>query len=196
MPTAPGYADITVGLRHALMSRHAALTFGVQPSATDPITVCNNVASAVLGATGLEAMMDNDVTITTIRASLGTDGSEDIVGETSHNTICDGVFAAPPPNVAVLLHKRSTRGGRRGRGRMFVPWAMSEGDVDEVGNVATARVTQLQNLANSFLAALTTYGVPMVILHNPGKTVQGAPNVVTSLTVDRLVATQRRRLGR
>jgi hypothetical protein len=196
MPTAPGFADITVGLRHAMMSRHAAVTFGVQPSATDPITVCNNVASAVLGATGLEAMMDNDVTITTIRASLGTDGSEDIVGETSHNTICDGVFAAPPANVAVLLHKRSTRGGRRGRGRMFIPWAMSEGDVDEVGNIATARVTALQTLATSFLNALTTYGVPMVILHNAGKTVMGAPNTVTSLTVDRLIGTQRRRLGR
>jgi len=196
MPTAPGYGDVTVGLRHALMSRHAAITFGIQPSATDPIAVAGKVALAVTGATGVEAMLDNDVTITTIRVSLGTDGSEDIVGEIAMNSICDGVFAAPPPNVAVLVHKRSTRGGRRGRGRLFLPWAMSEGDVDEVGNLATARVTQLQNLCNSFLAGLQSQDVPMVILHNPGKTAMGAPNVVTSLTVDRLIATQRRRLGR
>ena len=58
------------------------------------------------------------------------------------------------------------------------------------------RAPQLQTLANSFLAALTSGGVPMVILHNPGKTVPGAPNTVTSLSVDRLIATQRRRLGR
>lgn len=196
MPTAPGFADITVGLRHAMMSRHAALTFGCQPSATDPIVVANKVGLAVLGATSLEGMMDNDVTITTIRASLGTDGSEDIVGEVALNQICDGVFAAPPANVAVLIHKRTTRGGRRGRGRMFIPWAMSEGDVDEVGNISTTRLTQLQTNANAFLASLATNEVPMVILHNPGKTSPGAPNAVTNLTVDRLIATQRRRLGR
>lgn len=196
MPTAPGYADITVHIRHAMLSRSCAVTFGAQPTATDPIAVANQVGLAVIGSTGLEAIMDNDVTLVGVRASLGTDGSEDNVGEITLNTLCDGVFAAPPANCAVLVHKRSARGGRRGRGRMFLPWALSEGDVDEVGKIATARVTAMQTICNNFLTALATNNVPMVILHNPGTTTPGAPNIVTNLIVDPLISTQRRRLGR
>jgi hypothetical protein len=196
MPTAPGYADITVRLRHAMLSRSCALTFGVQPSETDPMDVAASVLAAITGASSLEGLMDNDVTIVGVRASLGTDGSEDIVGEISTTLLCDGVFAAPPANCAVLIHKRSARGGRRGRGRLFVPWALSEGDVDEVGKITPARVTAMQTIANNLLSNLSTQLVPMVILHNAGITTPGAPNTVTSLVVDPLISTQRRRLGR
>ena len=196
MPTTPGYADITIKLRHNLLSRQCALTWGVQPTATDPIQVCNQVGLAVTGATTLEGVMDNDVTIVGIRASLGTDGAADNVGEINTTLQCDGVYAAPPANCAVLVHKRTARGGRRGRGRLFVPWAISEGDVDEVGKISTSTVGALQTKFNNLLTQLTTNNVPMVLLHSEGQTPAGAPNLVTSLVVDPLISTQRRRLGR
>jgi len=44
--------------------------------------------------------------------------------------------------------------------------------------------------------ALSSAAVPLVLLHAPGQTALPPPDPVTGLTVDRIVATQRRRLGR
>jgi hypothetical protein len=85
---------------------------------------------------------------------------------------------------------------------MFLPWSLINTDIGEGGLVAGARLTTLQTAANKFLSELAVQSVPMVLLPRPSApgtehpTPPGAPSPVTSLVVDKLISTQRRRLGR
>lgn len=200
MPTPAGYADISVKLVCLNLTRPAYLTFGVNPTSTDPATVANQVKGAWLALNSANSRLDSDVTATEFIARCGQDGAEDLVGSVT-NTAPGGLTStlSPTPNVAVLVHKRTARGGRRGRGRLFFPWCVSETQLEENGQLNSTAITGMQTAMNNFLGFLTTGDTPMVVLHtessDPLKPA-GPPNVVTSLVVDPLVSTQRRRLGR
>jgi hypothetical protein len=152
---------------------------------------------AYTAAGSLNSIMDSSVTTTGIRVSLGTDGAEDLVYMAEYTTIGGNSLSnALPPNCAVLARKTTARGGRRGRGRMYIPWCVAETGVDEAGQIAGANRTPINTALAAFLTALGVNTVPMVLLHNPGLTAPGAPNTVLTLVADPLIATQRRRLGR
>lgn len=101
---------------------------------------------------------------------------------------------ANPNNCATLVQKRTEAGGRRGRGRMFVP-GVAEGDTDAAGNLAsvarTAWQTQMTGLVTD-VAALTNF-TGLVLLHD---TAPFDPNPITALTVAPKIATQRKRMRR
>jgi hypothetical protein len=191
-----GFADVSVQLQHALLPRPAFITFGVDPTDTDPVTVAAKVDLAINAAGSLKSRFDNSVTIGPITARLGTDGSGDLVGISASTAPGGSGGSSVPPNVSVLVHKRSGMGGRRGRGRMYLPWWLQIADCDEKGAISPTSIGFMQTTVNTFLAALTTNSVPMVLLHNPGRSPSGPPTPVTNLTVDATVGTQRRRLGR
>jgi hypothetical protein len=163
---------------------------------TDPNTVATSVHGAIVTAGSLNSVMDSTSTLSRIRVSLGTDGGADLVADTAWSDAGGATGSMLPPNCAVLVHKRTARGGRRGRGRFFLPWAIIETAVDEVGIITPANVTTIQTAMNTFRSTLISNSIPMVLLHDPGKTATGPPDPVTSMTVDRLISTQRRRLGR
>lgn len=202
MPTSPGYADISIQLKNAASPRKAFITFGVHPTPLDPNTIAQQVGNAV-GSTGsLRTRFDSNVTIGPTFCRFGVDGEEDHLG--IDNLLQPGlnVTVSMPANVSVLAVKRTARGGRRGRGRLFLPWYIGQGAMDEAGMIDSSTTTVLQNSFNIFLGLLTTNGVPMVVLHKTSDpavihpTPPGPPNLVTSLTLDPMVSTQRRRLGR
>jgi hypothetical protein len=172
------------------------VTFGVDPTSTDPVAVAASVRIAWTKVGSISTRIDNQVTMGPYTVRLGTDGSEAIVGVDSTQALGGSGGSATPPNIALLVHKRTARGGRRGRGRMFIPWATQIADVDERGTIASSTLGFTNTALAVFLAELTTQGCPMVVLHDDGRTPPGAPNVVTSLTADAIVGTQRRRLGR
>lgn len=107
-----------------------------------------------------------------------------------------GATVIAPQNVAFLVHKRTALAGRHGRGRLFLP-GVPEGSVDNVGNVLAGTLT-------GFNAALATWRtdiaadvnfVGMVVLHDDASiSPTPAPTLVTSISMDPVVATQRRRL--
>lgn len=199
MPTAAGYAQCSYRLKHSALPRNAYITFGVHPTLTDPVAIATAIAVAY---TPIQTFMDSNVTMTEVRVSYGIDGSADLVGIAPAVLVGSRSGNSSPPNVATLLHKQSARGGRRGRGRMFIPWWSSTIDYDEVGAFNSTYLTNANTAAASWLTAMSTGGVPVVLLHRnskpgiPHPTPPGAPNTVTSMTCDGLVATQRRRLGR
>jgi hypothetical protein len=196
MPTPPGFADVSMQLLLAGFARPAYITFGVDPVATDPDLVAQFIVNAWTTAGSMNSRLDSTVTMREVIVRLGTDGGEDLLGSATNAVVGGLTGGAPPPNVAVLVHKRTARGGRRGRGRLFLPWFCSDNDTNEDGTLLPALVSSVQTAAGVWLAALATNDVPMYILHSPGQTAEGPPNEVTSLTVSSLVATQRRRLGR
>lgn len=196
MPTAPGYADISHEIRMTGLSRPAYITYGVNPTSTSASEVATLVNLAATATNSLASMMDIQCTLPKIRVSMGTDGGEDIVYEAGFSTSGGTSRSSLPPNAALLVHKATGRGGRRGRGRLFIPWAADEDQVDESGGVGDTLRNALQTKLNNWLTALSAQDVPMVLLHGPGNTSPGPPDVVTALVVDPLISTQRRRLGR
>ena len=120
-----------------------------------------------------------------------TEGGALRTGSYSLNTATGspGLLALPPNN-AVLIRKVTAAGGRTGTGRMYVP-AMIETEVDSSGLISGASQANIQAGATGMLGDMSTNDIPMYLLHDSALI---APNLVTSLSVQTRVATQRRRL--
>jgi len=94
---------------------------------------------------------------------------------------------------AILVSKRTALGGRKNRGRMYIP-GQSESAMEPGGFVQAATLADVQSRVDSLLGKLTADDLPMVIGHSdPGDTF--AP-IVTALVVSPILATQRRRQRR
>lgn len=97
----------------------------------------------------------------------------------------------PPINCAVLVKKNTGRGGRKGRGRMFLPCIMlDQTSVSTLGAITPAAVTSLELELNAALSLCVADEVPLQLLHADGSSGDG----IISFSVASVIATQRRRL--
>lgn len=197
-------------------------TFGVQPVAGPMSTAHAQRIAAAWQTQGL-TKQSNETKLLGCTIRTRQDGGGDTVETYLFATPPAGGMAdsAMPPNVAVVAEKRTALAGRRNTGRMFVPGVPS-GDDDSAGRLAASRITGWNTVLAAFLSALGAAAsgtgptaqapVTMVLLHGnlttttrirsgdttTVTTVRGAagalPTPVTSLTVDPIVGTQRRRL--
>ena len=196
MPTAPGFADCSARFTLAALARPAFITFGCDPTTTDATQLAADLYGQFTGTGSLMSQMDSSVTLAEIIVRLGQDGAEDVVGSRVGTNVGQKVQASFSANVALLCHKRTARGGRRGRGRWYVPWFAASTEVAEDGTVTESVRAAKETALNVLRGAMSSAGNPMVVLHNPGLSSPGAPNLVTAISVSNLVGTQRRRLGR
>jgi hypothetical protein len=107
----------------------------------------------------------------------------------------------PPINCCLLVEKRTSKGGKRYRGRMYLPAAW-------VSSNATASSGQLDNgERDSFGSKLTAFynaitsptmgtAFQPVLLHNQGEAggTNFIPTEITSFGIDPMLATQRKRM--
>jgi hypothetical protein len=93
-----------------------------------------------------------------------------------------------PPQVAFLFQKLTGFAGRNRRGRLYLPGAPSS---PEDGIFPAATVTLMQGRADTFMTALASASLDMMLLH---VSEVDPPNAVTELSAQGLSATQRRRL--
>jgi len=103
--------------------------------------------------------------------------------------------AAVPNNVATILRKSTALGGRRNRGRMFVPCPL-ESETSAAGVYTGPGITAWNTAAALIMpggSIHTAFGFlgDAVVLHDEGSQ---TPAVVTNLTCQSRVGTQRRRL--
>jgi hypothetical protein len=176
--------------------RPAFVTFGVACGSVTADQVADSVMQATLAASSFNSRLDSSVTVAEVRVSKGEATGEDTLGSESNTAPGGMTITSPPANVALLVAKRTERGGRRGRGRLFLPWYIPETDIAEDGTIQSSSLVGIQAALNTWLTQLASGSTPMVVLHRPGLTTPGVPNIVTALPVQTLVATQRRRLGR
>jgi hypothetical protein len=191
-----GFAAVSIRLRHTGVVRPSAVTFGVDhPAGGNFPGSADFVLDAFIDtmATGFDASVEIGPCV--MRIGIGT--TEPLVDESSM-ALGSGTRtgSALPPNCALLVSKRTARGGRRGRGRLYLPWACNVTECDERGVVVDALLTDVSTRCAALLSALSAGGYPMVVLHNAGNSTPGAPDVVTSLQPSSLISSQRRRLGR
>lgn len=195
MPTLipPGFAEITLQFSFVGDAEPMLTTFGADISGTP--TPAELIAVAEDFRQRFSTQLSTKVNLNLVRARVGQDGGDPIVVEAPTSKAFVGGDAVPP-NCAFLLQKRTALGGRKHRGRMFLP-GCNFNLIDQVGNVTSGGMTSLQTAATAFLGAINGDGLTpitsMVILHDAGL---GAidPTPVTSLTIASKIATQRRRL--
>lgn len=113
--------------------------------------------------------------------------------------------SAPPPNVSIIIRKRTGLAGRKYRGRMFMPagW-VAEGEINSGGGIDSGRITGYNIWLTEWFNDATISGYPMYLLHQHGTYVNRdgetvvvsplAPTALSGLSTDPVVSTQRRRL--
>jgi hypothetical protein len=171
-------------------------TFGAK-IAVPPFTQDNAIALSNLVGAELKKVLHTTERFTALHVRVGSDGAP-LLREVPMSVSGISATERATQNVALVVNKISEVGGRRNRGRMFWP-SVGESFVDMVGLLTIAQRDAHQAVFDLFLNGLRGQGGysqntdQMVILHT-GLPV--APTVVSSLRVERLVGTQRRRLRR
>lgn len=97
------------------------------------------------------------------------------------------------PQTQGLIHKRTALAGRSERGRMYIP-DMEESQVNNDGLLNGSAIALLQAIADAWfgLSASDALILAPQLLHE----VVGSPTPITAMTVETMVATQRRRYRR
>lgn len=101
-----------------------------------------------------------------------------------------------PQNTAYLVHKRTGLTGHRNRGRFYLPGVI-ESVVDNKGLVDGATVAAWNTALTGYLSDVAAVGgiLGMSLLHTPSDDVPTpADTLINGLSLDPIVATQRRRL--
>lgn len=196
------FAQVILPMQHASLARTAAITYGINTSETggDFVTAADDQVVAFINA--WEEELDSQVTVGPATLRVGQDGGDPLAVEGSFTDTGAETGAMIPPNSNLLVKKQTALGGRRGRGRCFIPWVLLDAAVDDVGQIDSGSLAVRQGDASSWLAHLTnntivTNDTPMYLLHDSrGAGTEPAPSLVTALTVPSLIAVQNRRIGR
>lgn len=171
-PSAPRGAEITLGLDLDVVATPAAVAELV---ADNWVANCLGLQSSNLVFDEVYVKFgDNE----TGASGLFTVGAAGGLGTSS-----------VPPQVALLVKKNTQFGGRKGRGRLYIP-GLVESDVEETGQVQAPDVVSWQTAMDDFHTQLNTDDIPPLLLHNDAT----VPYLITSFTVDSTTATQRRRI--
>jgi hypothetical protein len=150
-------------------------------------------------AAGVQGSMSNSVTLTQIRLTDLTTVSSPVVNYSTGLPLSGSLVATPalPNSIAVVMTKRTDFRGRSYRGRIYHP-GLTEADVT-ANQVASVRLTALLT-SYSNLISLTDSGANVhkmvVVSRFTGGAARGAAvvTVVTSISSDGIVDSQRRRL--
>lgn len=202
-----GLCLITQQFLRSDMSRKAEITFALSHVAPMNLAEAQDTIDdfqANFNA-NMTARIDSQVSILPPTAKCGVGTATPIeVTAAGGATVGGNAGTMVPPNVALLVQKRTAFGGKKNRGRFYLPFCIDTADCSENGTILSTLVTIFQTECNTFLAQLATDNTPMVIANRTYNTplpphyvtaITTGPQV-TSLNVENLVATQRRRLAR
>lgn len=189
----PGYAECSMEFWLAGYLRPAVITqgFKINGSVGSSYNVADQFDLAFAGS--FAAMFDSNVTMRNAKAVIGQDGSDPIVQVSTTQTAGTSSRESTAPALALMVTKNTNLGGRKHRGRNYMPWALADSDVAENGAVNPTRLT-------SWAAALDEYmdfiiGPTSDLLDEPVilHTDPTVPTPVTSFTPNPAIRTQRRR---
>lgn len=188
-----GYAQANLRFTDDAAPNGSEITLGLDLgdfAAGSPSDAANAVADAWTPT--VHTILSNELVLSEVYVKFGPNDTG-ASGSTARAVAGGAAGSAVTPNTAILVHKTTTSGGRRGRGRFYVP-GMPEPEVGPHGFLTGGYVNSLQNEFDDFYAALTTAGLTPVVLHAPGISATPAPSEVVGFVVQGLAATQRDRM--
>lgn len=196
-----GFGSAIISLRWAGDPEPMAVTLGIAGDAAnedDVITAAGGISNAFKD--NVMPLLADDVELFNVELTyqLTPLPDEPIIGISTQTEAGSQDGTLLPQNCAYLCHKRTASGGRGGRGRFYLP-GVEEANVDNLGNIDGSFLT----VANAALAVFLTdlFDAPViqnaVVLHDSeGAFADADPHVITTMVMDPVIATQRRRLRR
>jgi hypothetical protein len=184
-----GYSQVNLKFTGDGLPTGAEVTFGIR-------NLDNKAAADIAGDvstnwdTWLKALTPTHVTLSSILVKNGPNATGP-AAEIAVGTVGTGGSAHVSPQVAVLVQKRTTLGGRMNRGRLYYP--VSESEIDNAGALSSSFLAFATTNWAGFQADQEDVSEPIYILHNAGT---DAPVGPADLVVQPVAATQRRRLRR
>lgn len=181
------YAQVNLQFTGTGVPFGAECTFGVFAGiVTSPTAIADAVAASTSDAV-LESLYVDEVTLSNIHVKVGPN---DTGASTDRVTLQPGTHSGAPGHAGAsfLIKKMTNLGGRKGRGRMYLP-GIAEESIITGGLMDGAFISAASTVLDDFLEALDTYEIPMQLLHSDAT----VPTVVVSLVGDSRAATQRRR---
>lgn len=168
-------------------------TCGYTPGdGSDPSATANTIYNAFTGATApfQAAWINTGYSFLGVSVTEMT-GTGPVVGQ-HFDTIVGTLSGDPMPvNCAVLLRKNTSLGGRKGRGRMYLPPCFfGESGVDPAGVIAGVLLGPLSARFNAANGQLIGVGIFLSLLHEDGS----AATPINGFSAQSVIATQRRRL--
>jgi hypothetical protein len=150
----------------------------------------DNILAA--GLDELRVFASSDYTVTGSHVIWGQDGADLRFDGSLPGQPGTGTSNPLPNNCASLVRKGTALGGRRGRGRMYIP-GIAEANVSNNGTISTTPLATLQTAMNNFqLDIVNTAEVEaLALLHSSAPF---TPTAITDLKVQPRIATQRRRM--
>lgn len=117
-----------------------------------------------------------------------------LTGE-SINPVVGGFAGTPVPiNTTMLFRKNTSGGGRRNKGRAYVPsTVLTEASVDGAGVINPGNMAGTQALFTTALTATIAAGYEPRLFHTEAPF---TPTVIDTFTLESQMATQRRRMRR
>jgi len=185
-----GYGQAQVRFAGNGVPLGAAVTFGYIASITalDPLeqaeAIHTNFVESILTVMSLQVSLQS-VLVKLGPADVGP--SAEYVSAVP-GSVNDNVVA---PNTAMLATKRTALGGRKHRGRFYVP-GIGEASTNSSGIIVGDLTTDWPAACTSFLGKMNADDLGMFVLHGDATD----PTQVTSLEGQLTLATQRRRLRR
>lgn len=185
------YVRITVFWGGGSIPHGAACVQCVEDLAGDPLADINTAFQSAF-----EPVVEQLTTVTNAASVLVKRGPDETGPSALFSWGHGGLegSAAVPPNTSVLVSKQTAVGGRRGRGRMFLP-GIREDRVDVTGLLDPTNVGNINNALDSFMSDMTTAGYPLMLEHGDDPSPL-APTELVAMECQSTVATQRRRLRR
>lgn len=190
-PVPNGYLNIRFFSRRSGVDHDCEFAIGWEKAAADlddlePVYDAYVTFGQAIGWT-------TSIAFTGIQVVEGTSSlSEPITHDFTGSDTGSGSSLLAPPMVTFLAAKRTLSGGRRGRGRSFIPH-VQEAASNNAGEVDPTFRAGAQDALDDFFTAIGTWsGGGSRLLHQNGST----PSTITSVTFETHVATQRRRMVR
>lgn len=185
-----GFAQVNFIFDGAAVPEGAQVVIGVQNTAAPASAAA---IASIAGGYWVADLMGGQATAIALRSvlcKLGPNSTGPSASVPFGNAGTD-TSQALPGNTALLVRKNTAVGGRRGRGRMYIP-GITEAESPGGGTVLSTFVTGMQTACATFLGHLSSASLPMVLLHSDAT----APTLVTSLTVESVFGSQRDRMRR
>lgn len=186
-----GFAQVNLKLSGVALPQGAQLTFGISTQVVTEIAEMANIVIGAIQETGILNPLSNALACRSVLIKKGPN-RDGPAGEFPCNELGLATGDSLPPNVSMLVKKSTAAGGRMNQGRFFVPGA-PEAHATSGGQLSGAFVTDMQNRWTAFHTELEEADMPMILLHSSDAG-GDSPRLITSLSVQSLLATQRRRL--
>lgn len=195
----PGFGSAALVLEGGVGTSPFITTIGVDLSAAggDYVAAANTVMQAYSAA--FLPSTSPDLTLVRCILSVGQDGGDQPTVESDFPSVPgggSGDFA--PLSVSLLLNKRTSLLGRKGRGRMFIPGVIKDNMVDISGRLLGTVVDAFDGVAEGFIDILNDPDgltdpvvVPPVLLHS---TAVPVPTPIAAMTTGPVVGTMARRI--